>query len=269
MPGANPNWVNAARRTRYAPTGSPCRCCGRWRARGLVEVRLDEGRFHVHAGAAESPVYGDGPAPADPDAVLTLDTPTCIALSRGDLPLTEAIRDGRVEVTGDSPPRQAAQGGMRGAAFRAQVPENRARDLAMAGGGLCGPVRADRSSRQAYQALHPLREAQMLAPRMLPARRTRDPVRARRGHRVGHTHPASGRHLSKQVAREPERGRLQRPDGGGVPSRSRGDMNVRIAPVGHPRIIFPAAAVRHPPRVISARPREEAKRNFDSGPRRG
>ncbi len=70
---------------------------------GLVEVRLDEGCFHVHAGAADSPVYGDGPAPRDPDAVLTLDTPACIALSRGDLSLPEAIRDGRVEITGDSP----------------------------------------------------------------------------------------------------------------------------------------------------------------------
>lgn len=70
---------------------------------GLVEVRLDEGCFHVHAGSTEGPVYGDGPAPAVPDAVLTLDTPTCIAIGRGGLPLTEAIRDGRVEVTGDSP----------------------------------------------------------------------------------------------------------------------------------------------------------------------
>ncbi|SCD86841.1 transcriptional regulator, HxlR family [Streptomyces sp. di188] len=35
---------------------------------GLVEVRLDEGCFHVHAGAAEAdgPVYGDGPAPPTP-----------------------------------------------------------------------------------------------------------------------------------------------------------------------------------------------------------
>jgi DNA-binding HxlR family transcriptional regulator len=70
---------------------------------GLVEVRLDEGCFHVHAGAADGPVYGDGPAPADPDAVLTLDTPTCIALGRGDVSLPEAIRQGHVEVTGDSP----------------------------------------------------------------------------------------------------------------------------------------------------------------------
>ena len=31
---------------------------------GLVEVRLDEGCFHVHAGATEGPAYGDGPAPA-------------------------------------------------------------------------------------------------------------------------------------------------------------------------------------------------------------
>ncbi len=30
---------------------------------GLVEVRLDEGCFHLHAYSTEGPVYGDGPAP--------------------------------------------------------------------------------------------------------------------------------------------------------------------------------------------------------------
>lgn len=70
---------------------------------GLVEVRLDEGRFHLHVGADDGPVYGDGPAPRVPDAVLTLDTATCTALGRGELPLPEAIRTHRVEVSGDSP----------------------------------------------------------------------------------------------------------------------------------------------------------------------
>ncbi|MEU0203963.1 MULTISPECIES: helix-turn-helix domain-containing protein [unclassified Streptomyces] len=68
---------------------------------GLVEVRLEEGRFHLHAGAEEGPVYGDGPAPTEPDALLVLDTATCTALSRGELDLLRAVREGRVEVTGD------------------------------------------------------------------------------------------------------------------------------------------------------------------------
>ncbi|AXE89699.1 helix-turn-helix domain-containing protein [Streptomyces sp. Go-475] len=68
---------------------------------GLVEVRLEEGRFHLHAGAEEGPVYGDGPAPAEPDALLVLDTATCTALSRGELDLLRAVREGRVEVTGE------------------------------------------------------------------------------------------------------------------------------------------------------------------------
>ncbi|MFF8672785.1 winged helix-turn-helix transcriptional regulator [Streptomyces sp. NPDC015242] len=68
---------------------------------GLVEVRLEEGRFHVHAGAGEGPVYGDGPAPMEPDALLVLDTATCTALGRGELDLVRAVREGRVEVTGE------------------------------------------------------------------------------------------------------------------------------------------------------------------------
>ncbi len=68
---------------------------------GLVEVRLDEGRFHLHAGAEAGPVYGDGPAPGEPDALLSLDTATCTAISRGELPLADAIRAGRVRVTGE------------------------------------------------------------------------------------------------------------------------------------------------------------------------
>ncbi|TWD24213.1 HxlR family transcriptional regulator [Streptomyces sp. T12] len=70
---------------------------------GLVEVRLEEGCFHLHVGAQEGPVHGDGPAPRDPDAVLTLDTATCTAVGRGTLPLAEAIRTGHIEVAGDTP----------------------------------------------------------------------------------------------------------------------------------------------------------------------
>jgi DNA-binding HxlR family transcriptional regulator len=68
---------------------------------GLVEVRLEEGVFHLHVGAQDGPVYGDGEAPGEPDARLVLDAGTCAALSRGESSLTEAVRAGRVTVTGD------------------------------------------------------------------------------------------------------------------------------------------------------------------------
>ncbi|GHH92874.1 winged helix-turn-helix transcriptional regulator [Streptomyces capillispiralis] len=69
--------------------------------RGLVEVRLEEGRFHLRVGAEDGPVYGDGPAPGEPDALLSLDTGTCTAVGRGELSLSGAVRAGRVEVSGD------------------------------------------------------------------------------------------------------------------------------------------------------------------------
>ncbi|MER6067952.1 winged helix-turn-helix transcriptional regulator [Streptomyces sp. NPDC001817] len=68
---------------------------------GLVEVRLEEGDFHLRVGAEEGPVYGDGPAPGEPDARLTMDAATCEAVARGELSLTDAVRAGRVTVTGD------------------------------------------------------------------------------------------------------------------------------------------------------------------------
>ncbi|MFD5479838.1 winged helix-turn-helix transcriptional regulator [Streptomyces hawaiiensis] len=68
---------------------------------GIVEVRLEEGLFYLHAGADEGPVYGDGPAPGEPDARLALDTATCTAIARGELGLARAVREGRVEVSGD------------------------------------------------------------------------------------------------------------------------------------------------------------------------
>lgn len=72
---------------------------------GLVEVRLDEGVFHLRAGSGDGagPVYGDGPAPGEPDARLSLDTATCTAISRGELTLADAVRAGRVEVAGGTP----------------------------------------------------------------------------------------------------------------------------------------------------------------------
>ncbi|MFF3511598.1 winged helix-turn-helix transcriptional regulator [Streptomyces sp. NPDC002573] len=69
---------------------------------GLVEVRLDEGKFHLRLGAQDGPVYGDGAAPEEPDARLVLDAPTCTALGDGSLTLHQAVTDGRVAVSGDS-----------------------------------------------------------------------------------------------------------------------------------------------------------------------
>ncbi|MER6419374.1 winged helix-turn-helix transcriptional regulator [Streptomyces sp. NPDC001137] len=68
---------------------------------GLVEVRLEEGDFHLHVGAEDGPLYGDGPAPEEPDARLVLDAGTGAALARGELSLTDAVRTGRVTVTGE------------------------------------------------------------------------------------------------------------------------------------------------------------------------
>ncbi|WP_432249855.1 winged helix-turn-helix transcriptional regulator [Streptomyces sanyensis] len=96
--------------------------------RGVVEVRIDEGVFHLllgpedpeeggdpehpepasapgherarAPGPASAPAYGDGPAPA-PKAVLTLTTDTCTALVTGALTLAEGVRSGRIAVEGD------------------------------------------------------------------------------------------------------------------------------------------------------------------------
>ncbi|MFD4561053.1 winged helix-turn-helix transcriptional regulator [Streptomyces sp. NPDC058469] len=69
---------------------------------GLVEVRLEEGEFHVYAGVErDGAVYGEGPAPREPDARLVLDVDTCTAVAQGELSLPGAVRAGRVEVTGD------------------------------------------------------------------------------------------------------------------------------------------------------------------------
>ncbi|PKW10853.1 transcriptional regulator, HxlR family [Streptomyces sp. 1222.5] len=68
---------------------------------GVVEVHLEEGDFHLFVGAEEGPVYGDGAAPAGPDARLALDAATAEAIARGEARLPDAVRDGRVTVTGD------------------------------------------------------------------------------------------------------------------------------------------------------------------------
>ncbi|WP_189215796.1 MULTISPECIES: winged helix-turn-helix transcriptional regulator [Streptomyces] len=69
---------------------------------GLVEVRLPEGTFHVWAGEAEGPVYGDGPAPRTPDARLSFeDAAVSAAVRRGETSVVDVVRAGRVVVEGD------------------------------------------------------------------------------------------------------------------------------------------------------------------------
>ncbi|MER5179385.1 helix-turn-helix domain-containing protein [Streptomyces sp. NPDC002896] len=79
---------------------------------GVIQVRLDEGEFHVRVGdAAEGrAVYGDGPAPEGSDARISLDAETCTALSRGALRLRDAVRDGRIDVTGEGTLAKALRG---------------------------------------------------------------------------------------------------------------------------------------------------------------
>ncbi|MHB9858074.1 winged helix-turn-helix transcriptional regulator [Streptomyces sp. YIM S03343] len=69
---------------------------------GLVEVRSEEGDFHLRLGGEEGPVYGAGPAPTEPDARLVLDPGVCAAVLRGETDVLDAVRDGRIPVTGDS-----------------------------------------------------------------------------------------------------------------------------------------------------------------------
>jgi DNA-binding HxlR family transcriptional regulator len=68
---------------------------------GIVDIRLDEGAFHILLGDA-GPSYGHGPAEC-PDAQLTLGSHACLAVSRGEATLPELIKTGQIRVDGDSP----------------------------------------------------------------------------------------------------------------------------------------------------------------------
>ncbi|MFF2501886.1 winged helix-turn-helix transcriptional regulator [Streptomyces sp. NPDC058067] len=85
-------------------------------AEGIVEVRLDEGEFHLRVGGggdthgdvhgnvhgnAYGNVYGEGPVAGEPDARLVLGAQVCVAVARGELSLVEAVRAGRIDVSGE------------------------------------------------------------------------------------------------------------------------------------------------------------------------
>ncbi|MHC5261200.1 winged helix-turn-helix transcriptional regulator [Streptomyces sp. UC4497] len=77
---------------------------------GAVEVRVDEGVFHVRLGG--EPVYGDGAYPdGEPDARLTLEAEVCGEVARGAVGLVEAVRGGRVAVVGEGALAKALRGG--------------------------------------------------------------------------------------------------------------------------------------------------------------
>ncbi|NLU66737.1 helix-turn-helix domain-containing protein [Streptomyces sp. HNM0574] len=66
---------------------------------GTVDVRLDEGTFHLRLDGI--PPYGEGPSPA-PDAVLELDATTAARLTDGTLTLPEARTGSALHVHGTS-----------------------------------------------------------------------------------------------------------------------------------------------------------------------
>ncbi|MFJ4962043.1 winged helix-turn-helix transcriptional regulator [Streptomyces sp. NPDC088729] len=96
--------------------------------RGVLEVRLDEGVFHLRTGrpsaearsdtaldgtvsdAVSDAVYGDGPADR-PDARITLDAELCLRLGRGVVTFAEAVGEGLIQVSGESPLATELRGG--------------------------------------------------------------------------------------------------------------------------------------------------------------
>ncbi|WP_274557103.1 winged helix-turn-helix transcriptional regulator [Streptomyces spiramyceticus] len=80
---------------------------------GVVDVRLDEGEFHVRLrGKGGLAAYGDRPAGLTgvADARLEMDADTCLAVSGGALSVAEGVRDGRIQVRGDGALAAALRG---------------------------------------------------------------------------------------------------------------------------------------------------------------
>jgi DNA-binding HxlR family transcriptional regulator len=87
------HWFAIPLMGRIAELAAPCE--------GVVEVRLDEGTFHILLNDSGS-AYAHGPA-EQPDAQLTMDARSCLALTQGAAPLSEMIRKGEASIAGDSP----------------------------------------------------------------------------------------------------------------------------------------------------------------------
>lgn len=76
--------------------------------KGVVDVALEEGGFHLVLGAPE-PSYADGPAERA-DARLVVDADTCVALAQGTLTVADGIAGGAIEMTGRGPLADALRG---------------------------------------------------------------------------------------------------------------------------------------------------------------
>jgi DNA-binding HxlR family transcriptional regulator len=86
------HWLAIPLMTRLAEMTRPCD--------GVVNIRLDEGAFHILLGAA-GPAYGHGLAER-PDAQFVFDGDAGAAVTRGEATLPELIRKGQIRVDGDS-----------------------------------------------------------------------------------------------------------------------------------------------------------------------
>ncbi|WP_078865971.1 winged helix-turn-helix transcriptional regulator [Streptomyces sp. NRRL S-1448] len=64
----------------------------------VVDITLDEGRFHILLSGDTGPGYADGPA-EHPDVRLHMDTATCADLAHDHLSVAQAIAAGRIAVT--------------------------------------------------------------------------------------------------------------------------------------------------------------------------
>lgn len=73
---------------------------------GTVEVRLEEGVFHV---TLDPVTYAGGPA-SRPDAVVAMDLATASDIASGEVTMPEAVRAGRAEVIGETPLAGALSG---------------------------------------------------------------------------------------------------------------------------------------------------------------
>lgn len=76
---------------------------------GVIDVRLDEGIFHLRLGPG-GPSYGDGPAPGA-DVRLVLETGTCIALVQDIVTVRECLGSAAAEITGEGPLADALRSG--------------------------------------------------------------------------------------------------------------------------------------------------------------
>ncbi|MEB3960958.1 helix-turn-helix transcriptional regulator [Streptomyces kunmingensis] len=84
---------------------------------GVVEVRVDEGEFHVRVGEEPGSGYGEGRYEGgEPDARVVLGAEVSGEVARGEVGLAEAVGQGRVEVTGVAPLAKALRASAPGAA---------------------------------------------------------------------------------------------------------------------------------------------------------